>query len=95
MRSLPENLMAMKSKTARVRATHQGSLSEEKKTHPKHKYSVTFASKVGTKIRLRIKFQLKFHPNRNLVGQFIQIDNEHAFANNVLRLTDHKKFYCD
>ena len=24
-------------------------LSEEKKTHPEHKYSVTFVSKVGTK----------------------------------------------
>ena len=29
-------------------------LSEEKKTHPEHKYSVTFVSKVGTKTKKEI-----------------------------------------
>ena len=27
-------------------------LPEEKKTHPEHKYSVTFVTKVGTKIKV-------------------------------------------
>ena len=45
--------------------------SEEKKTHPEHKYSVTFVSKVGT-----INLNLLQSQTKILFGDCFQIDPE-------------------
>ena len=55
------------------RKLNSQNLSEEKKTHPEHKYSVTFVSKVGTKLEKDLKSKLKEPPTYLIVNQTVKL----------------------